>query len=297
MNNKKSSAPIIIILLILIISGGIGFYFWMNKTPKFETPQTTPNTNDTTHTPHTPTTYGNSAHKPEKGEEELDETKKEETQDQSTQPKFTITQANFDKVKEYVFSETDDKTLLPNDLSEQEKTEISQIQNSWNSSLGYLKRQQNPINELINQINKHQTQINSIKDQYPSLKSQKANLESKETEKNDKINSLKEKQQQFKYLPNQSESVRTTRRNNYNRLKDEIEKLQDERIEIVGEIDDIKVKIGKLESKQEMYEGMLSNAIKLRDSLKRSYDKSEKEYQNQIDSKLNALYQITSTEG
>ncbi|WP_240992301.1 SVM family protein [Candidatus Phytoplasma tritici] len=37
-----------------------------------------------------------------------------------------------------------------------------------------------------------------------------------------------------------------------------------------------------LEADQEMYEGMLSNAIKLRDSLQCQYDKSEKEYQNQI---------------
>ncbi|WP_373402760.1 AAA family ATPase [Candidatus Phytoplasma solani] len=71
MNNKKSSAPIII---ILIISCGIGFYFWMNKTPNFwmnktpkpETPQTTQQPRPNPNTPHT--TYGTSALKSEKGD-------------------------------------------------------------------------------------------------------------------------------------------------------------------------------------------------------------------------------------
>ncbi|MGZ3140226.1 hypothetical protein PSOLA_06050 [Candidatus Phytoplasma solani] len=309
MNNKKSSAPSIIILLILIISGGIGFYFWTNKPSNQSTQdqQETPHQrNPTPNTPHTHTTHGTSALKSEKSEEELDETKTEEPQDQSTQQKFTITQANFDKVKEYVFSETDDKTLLPNDLSEQEKTEISQIQNSWKNSLSFLKDDQNRIDEKNKTCDDYNRQIQEIKSQYPSLKSQKEQLEQQEKTKTAELNKLKYQRGEIspiyaktlKKLSNiEIINPKTPNPELETKLKAEIEQLQAEIIKIVKQIRQVEIEIGKLEIKQKSYESTLSNAIKLRDSLKRDYDQSEREYQNQIDSKLNALYQITSTEG
>ncbi|WP_373375613.1 hypothetical protein [Candidatus Phytoplasma solani] len=303
MNNKKSSAPIIIILLILIISSGVGFYFWMNQTPKPETPQTTQQPRPNPNTPHTHPTHGTSAHKPEKGEEELDETKKEETQDQSTQPKFTITQANFDKVKEYIFSETDDKSLLPNDLSEQEKNKIEEIKNSWKSS---LKEEQNPIDEENNKCDDYNRQIQEIKSQYPSLKSQKEQLEQQEKTKTAELNKLKYQRGEIspiyaktiKKLSNiEIINPKTPNPELETKLKAEIKILQDERLEVVGEIDDIKVKIGKLESKQEMYEDMLSSAKSYKKILEDRFKNTKKDFQNQIITSLNALYQITSTEG
>ncbi|WP_373402599.1 hypothetical protein [Candidatus Phytoplasma solani] len=307
MNNKKSSAPIIIILLILIISGGVGFYFWMNKTPKPETPQTTQQTPPTPNTPHTPTTYGTSALKSEKSEEELDETKTEEPQDQSTQPKFTITQANFDKVKEYIFSETDDKTLLPNNLPQEEKFEIEKIRTKLINDLTKQKSRWNPkIEENQKICDEHNAKIQEIKSQYPSLKSQKEQLEQQEKTKTAELNKLKYQRGEIspiyaktlKKLSNiEIINPKTPNPELETKLKAEIKKLQDERHEIVGEIGNIKVKIGNLESKQRMYEGMLSNAIKEKDFLQQGYDSRKEEEKNHTISQLNSLYQITSTEG
>ncbi|WP_349402047.1 hypothetical protein [Candidatus Phytoplasma solani] len=209
--------------------------------------------------------------------------------------KFKTTQSRFDQVKTYILSETDDKTLLPNNLPQEEKIEIEKIRKHLVQNLASKKRRQEQnqtLNDLLAEIDDYNRQIQEINSQFPSLNFQKTNLETKETEKNDKINSLKEKQQQFKYLPNQPESVRTTRQNNYNHLKAEISKLQDERLEIVKQIRQVEIKIGKLEIKQKSYESTLSNAIKLRDHLQRDYDSSKERSKNDTISQLNSLYEI-----
>ncbi|QKX95050.1 hypothetical protein [Candidatus Phytoplasma asteris] len=45
------------------------------------------------------------------------------TKRETEKPKFTITEARFDQIKSYVFSENNNQNLLLNDLSEKEKTE------------------------------------------------------------------------------------------------------------------------------------------------------------------------------
>ncbi|WP_373403272.1 hypothetical protein [Candidatus Phytoplasma solani] len=219
--------------------------------------------------------------------------------------KFKTTQSRFDQVKTYILSETDDKSLLPNNLPQEEKKEIEEIKRSWKNSLSFLKDDQNRIDEKNKTCDDYNRQIQEIKSQYPSLKSQKEQLEQQLEVKNKEINNLKYQRGEIspiyaktlKKLSNiEIINPKTPNPELETKLKAEISKLQDEVIELVGQISYVKRDIGKLESDQEMYEGMLSNAILLRDSLQRDYDKSKKEYQNQIDSSLNSLYQITSVE-
>ncbi|MFG6084340.1 MAG: hypothetical protein AB3F67_0100 [Candidatus Phytoplasma solani] len=185
--------------------------------------------------------------------------------------KFKTTQSRFDQVKTYILSETNHKSLLPNNLPQQEKTEIEKIKRSWKNSLSFLKDDQNRIDEKNKTCDDYNRQIQEIKSQYPSLKSQKEQLEQQLEVKNKGINNLKH------------ESQDKTR-------------LQDERLEIVGEIGNIEVKIRNLESKQRMYEDMLSSAKSYKKILEDRFKNTKKDFQNQIITSLNALYQITSTE-
>ncbi|CAM11667.1 Conserved hypothetical protein [Candidatus Phytoplasma australiense] len=65
---------------------------------------------------------------------------------------------------------------------------------------------------------------------------------------------------------------------------------------MVGKIDKIKIEIKKLESKQKMYQDMLSRAEKLKKALEERYEDAELQYKNEILKSLNNLYEITSAE-
>ncbi len=57
---------------------------------------------------------------------------------ETPKPKKQITPEDFEKIKTYIFSETDDKNLLPNNFTEEENKKINKIKNSWKICLGYL---------------------------------------------------------------------------------------------------------------------------------------------------------------
>ncbi|WP_227806985.1 tetraspanin family protein [Mulberry dwarf phytoplasma] len=116
-----------------------------------------------------------------------------------------------------------------------------------------LDNQETKIKEIKEKLSKNTENITILKGKLIQLEKDK---EAKEKE-------IKQKQEEEK-LASPDDKIR---------LKAEIEKLQDEKSEIIEKIGKIKVEIGILESEQEMYEGMLSDAIKLRDSLQRDYDK------------------------
>ncbi|XXP77234.1 MAG: hypothetical protein AB3N34_02750 [Lettuce witches'-broom phytoplasma] len=80
--------------------------------------------------------------------------------------KKTITKDDFEKIKNYVFSEIDDITLLPNNINEEEKTEINKIKqkliNDITHSKDYFNRKIKKIqqecdnyNKQINELNQH----------------------------------------------------------------------------------------------------------------------------------------------
>ncbi|WP_227806983.1 hypothetical protein [Mulberry dwarf phytoplasma] len=141
--------------------------------------------------------------------------------------------------------------------------------------MNLLKEEKDAISKNQKTCDEHQYHLNSIQPQIENLKQPQQQLEQQLQEKEKELNRLKINRKQ-----NEAE----------------IDKLEDEKSEIIEKIGKIKVEIGILESEQEMYEGMLSDAIKLRDSLQRDYDKSKKQYQDNILSKLNSLYQIASAE-
>ncbi|QYC31201.1 hypothetical protein HGD80_01135 [Paulownia witches'-broom phytoplasma] len=209
--------------------------------------------------------------------------------------KFKTTQSHFNQVEAYVLSETDDKSLLPNNLSQEEKIEIDKIRKSWEQILGFIKKDQKNIDEYQQKCDNYNHEIKEIKDKFPSLKTQQTNLQKKHDDKVQEINQVKS-QLQNKKSQLQTQGISIYNNPEIDKLQAEISKLQDEEIEIIKQIRQVKIEIGKLEAAQKKYEDMLSNAIKLRDSLQRDYDKSQKDDQKQTISSLKSLYNITSTE-
>ncbi|WP_349401854.1 hypothetical protein PSOL_06140 [Candidatus Phytoplasma solani] len=69
-------------------------------------------------------------------------------------------------------------------------------------------------------------------------------------------------------------------------MQPEIFKLQDEELEIVKQIRQVEIKIGKLKATQEKHEGILSDAIKLKDKIKHDYDSSKERSKNDTISQL-----------
>ncbi|MBS2126596.1 hypothetical protein J8J04_02785 ['Fragaria x ananassa' phyllody phytoplasma] len=78
--------------------------------------------------------------------------------------KIKITQAKYDQIASYIFSETDDKTLLPNNITEEEKTEINEIKNSWNLLLETFKHDKKTINEYQQKCDIYNKQISELDD-------------------------------------------------------------------------------------------------------------------------------------
>ncbi|MDV3197785.1 MAG: hypothetical protein Q8879_01790, partial [Candidatus Phytoplasma australasiaticum] len=77
----------------------------------------------------------------------------------------------------------------------------------------------------------------------------------------------------------------------------EIKKIQDELLEIVGEIGKIKVKIDKLEVNKKDYQEMLSDAEHYKRILEERYEDEQLQLKNNILNSLYSLYKITSAEG
>ncbi|QTX02722.1 hypothetical protein LFWB_1520 [Candidatus Phytoplasma luffae] len=215
----------------------------------------------------------------------------------SIQSKFQTTQKRLDQIKSYVLSEPTNYSLLPSDLSEREKTQINKLKNSWQLSLNLLKKEKTGVDEKQTECDEYQAQLNSLQPQIEALKPQQQKLEQDQADKNKIINQKKEVRGQFKYLPNQPEEVRKKREENKRILEAEIDKLQDEEIKIVGEIEEIEVQIGILEADQKMYQNMLTRAEGLKKDLEERYKEGEKQYKDSIISGLNELYDITSAEG
>ncbi|MDV3196374.1 MAG: effector [Candidatus Phytoplasma stylosanthis] len=191
-------------------------------------------------------------------------------------PKIKTTAARLEKIKNYLFFEPINPTLLPTDLSEKEQEEINKLKKSWQSSLDLLKEQKTWIDKEQNNCDELQTKLNLISPQIESLKQDKTPLEIQLETKEKEVNRLK-----------------IDRKAN----EDKIDKLNEEILKIVGEIGKIKVQIGKLEADQKMYQNMLTRAEKMKKVTEKSYERSEKEFKNLIYSQLNELYEITSAEG
>ncbi|MDV3200436.1 MAG: effector [Sweet potato little leaf phytoplasma] len=209
-------------------------------------------------------------------------------------PKIKTTAARLEQIKNYLFTEPANLSLLPTDLSEREQEEINKLKNSWGLDLGYLNEKKGDIKEEQNKCDEYQSQLNIIPPQIKSFEQQKLALEKQLETKRKEVEIKKEEQKQFKYfLPNLTEELRTSKQKKYNLLQAEIDKLQAEISEIVGKIGKIKVQIGILKNKQEKYQDMLTRAEKAKKESEERYEFIEKEYKNSILSELNSLYEIS----
>ncbi|MBS2126625.1 hypothetical protein J8J04_02945, partial ['Fragaria x ananassa' phyllody phytoplasma] len=90
----------------------------------------------------------------------------------------------------------------------------------------------------------------------------------------------------------QTQGISTYKNDELTAIDNKKSKLQSETSELVGQIGDIKVKIGKLESKQRMYEDMLSSAQEFKKDLESQYTNAEIQYKQSTLSSLNSLYEI-----
>ncbi|MBP5836225.1 DNA double-strand break repair protein Rad50, partial [Candidatus Phytoplasma meliae] len=162
---------------------------------------------------------------------------------------------------------------------EQELTKVEAELKKLYEEQKLTQEQKEKIKELIKQT---ETKINDLKKQ------------KKQTENN--INILKEqKSQKEEALANKEKEIKLTEKQiaeatdltEKQKLRAKLDILYDEKIALVKEITEIKSQIGTLENKIETLNGMLSNAIKLKDSLQRDYDKLNSKEQtlfNQIQS-------------
>ncbi|MDV3201484.1 MAG: hypothetical protein Q8872_01230 [Candidatus Phytoplasma australasiaticum] len=212
-------------------------------------------------------------------------------------PKIKTTAARFEQIKNYLFTEPTNPTLLPTDLSEREQEEINKLKKSWQSSLDLLKEQKTWIAEDQKKCDEYQSQLNLIFPQITSWEQQKKPLEKQLEQKSQEVKTKREEKKQFQYVPNLTEELRTSKQKKYNLLEAEIKKLQEETSEIVVKIKNINIQIGKLEATQKKYQEMLANAEKYKKIFEERYEEVEKQYKDLILSQLNELYDITSVEG
>ncbi|WP_238055128.1 DNA double-strand break repair protein Rad50 [Candidatus Phytoplasma ziziphi] len=115
-------------------------------------------------------------------------------------------------------------------------------------------------------LDKNEGKIKELKEQLKDNTGNIAILKGKllqlEQDKEAKEKEIKQKQEEEK-LASPDDKIR---------LQAEISKLQDEEIEIIKQIRQVKIEIGKLEAAQKKYENMLSNAIKLKESIQRDFN-------------------------
>ncbi|MFB5029561.1 MAG: hypothetical protein WJU30_00094 [Candidatus Phytoplasma pruni] len=211
-------------------------------------------------------------------------------------PKIQITKEKYDKIKFYILSENENKVLTLNDLSQEEKNEIEKDRKLQKQRLEFRKKDKKEIDEHQKICDELKSNRDSVINQIPPLKEQLKQKEKEKIEKDKEINKLRLKEQN-KRTELQKQGKTTYKNNELTQIDQAINKLQDEKLELVGQIEDIELQIDKLKSKQTMFEGMLSDAVKMRDALQRGYDKNLLYYTQSALSSLNSLYEINPNEG
>ncbi|MDV3196790.1 MAG: hypothetical protein Q8871_02075 [Pigeon pea little leaf phytoplasma] len=106
-------------------------------------------------------------------------------------PKIKTTAARLEQIKNYLFTEPANLSLLPTDLSEREQEEINKLKKSWGLDLGLLSKQKDVIDEYQNKCDEYQSQLNSLRPQIESLKQDKTPLEKRLEKKRPEVYRLK----------------------------------------------------------------------------------------------------------
>ncbi|MDV3174837.1 MAG: hypothetical protein Q8831_02220 ['Bonamia sp.' little leaf phytoplasma] len=224
-----------------------------------------------------------------------------ETKQHSTeiiQPQIQTTSIKLEKIKNYIFTDTDNPSLLPVDLSSREKEEISEMKNNWKFYCNLLNKKKIFINECQNKCHRYQSQIISIQSKIQSLNPQLLTLEKQRDEKENNIKNLQYQlceispihAKSFQQIYNiKIDNFKTPNTIEETDLKEKIKILQNEVNQIISQIKKIKFDITDLESKQQTYQNMLFNTEKLKTSLEQRYKDSESKYKRPIIFQLNSL--------
>ncbi|MDV3163377.1 MAG: hypothetical protein Q8844_01120 [Pigeon pea little leaf phytoplasma] len=214
-------------------------------------------------------------------------------------PQIQTNSVKLEKIKTYLFTDTDNLSLLPDDLSVREKEEIFEMKKSWKFYFDLLNKKKIYINEYQKECDEYQSQIISIQSKIQSLKPQLLTLEQQRDEKEHNIKNLQYQlgeispvyakvfQQKYNIKINNSKTPDKIEETN---LKEEINMLQNEVQKIVSQIKQIKFDIADLESKQKKYQNMLFSAEKSKKSLEQRYKDSESKYKQPIIFQLNSLF-------
>ncbi|QTX02605.1 hypothetical protein LFWB_5870 [Candidatus Phytoplasma luffae] len=202
--------------------------------------------------------------------------------EETPQPKIKTTAARFDQIKTYVFSESDDNTLLPNDLSEEEKTEIEKIKQKLINNLKFCKDCRQPW------IDEYQTKINNLESQRQPLISQIEELKKQLTslEQQLKIVASEKKEKEKSVFQLWDETQRPA-----------LEELRTQEGNITKQISEIKSEIEGLESKYSLYSEQIRHMEDLKQDSIKSLNRDIEQDKKTAESSLNSIYTITSTEG
>ncbi|MDV3174416.1 MAG: effector, partial [Candidatus Phytoplasma stylosanthis] len=136
-------------------------------------------------------------------------------------PKIKTTAARLEQIKNYLFTEPINSTLLPTDLLEREQEEINELKKSWQKSLDLLKEQKTWIDEKQNKCDEYQSQLNRIPSEIKSWENKKTPLEIQLETKEKELNRLK--------IDRELNRLKIDRKANETQIK----KLQEEILEIV----------------------------------------------------------------
>jgi DNA repair exonuclease SbcCD ATPase subunit len=200
--------------------------------------------------------------------------KLKETESSKTElePKISISQAKFDEITKFIFSQND--VSLSINLSEKEKIEIEKNRKFYKA----IFEEQERIKKYQNEIDDYNNKLNEIETKKNELKPQQTKLERSRDNKTGEIDQLKSQ------LSNQGKPF-------FNNPK--ITKLQQERREIIQQIVNVENEIGKLESKQKMYTNMLKNVETVKKPLDEDFEPSKNNHKKIVIDELNKIYQIT----
>ncbi|MGE9276565.1 MAG: hypothetical protein ACQKHC_02465 [Candidatus Phytoplasma pruni] len=213
-----------------------------------------------------------------------------------TTSKKSITQADYDQIKSYILSENENEVLTLNDLSQEEKNKIEKFRNSQKQTLEFRKKDQQNIDEKKQECNGYTSQINEIINQIQQLQKQLKPKAAELEAKNKEINKL-QLQKQTKTTQLQTQGLPIYQNNSLNKIQEEIDKLEDEKSELIRKIAPIKLQISKLESEQTMYENMLTRTKKFKEMLEKNLNEDLEQNKQSALSSLSSLYEITSDEG
>ncbi|WP_334347433.1 hypothetical protein, partial [Candidatus Phytoplasma prunorum] len=187
--------------------------------------------------------------------------------------KLKITANEFNQIQNYIFSEHNDLKLLPSHLPANAIDLINEKRKYF-----FKCPLIEPLKEKNLEINEFHNHLETIKNQIPPLQNQLPPLAQKLATKEGLVELKRVQKKQFRYG--------TT---NYVLLDSEIKQTNAEISEIIKQMSEIEIAIGKLENKQKTYQERLTMV----ETIKNDIEKGLKDFKDPIISSLLNDFEIT----